>query len=234
MANKYYRTTTQVFTSTLWVTLEILRKSHLTRNMTAAIAQHFSPITHKYDVLGLVQEPFIKSLQTEVRRLRTANCVIHTNQTDGFPLDKQWSLPKGATVVMFSHDIALNTDAWKKAQPRLLEKPLEEFWAERFTKPEQKSRYKKSAVAETSRSDAGDLGDLGDLVTQLTACDQFPGSRFISALQTATLAVLFAEFELQLSDVDEVNAILPPVRELAFGTVQPLEKVAVRIRKRRT
>lgn len=132
---------------------------------------------------------------------------------------------------MFSHDVALNTDAWKKAQPRLVEKPLEDFWAERFAKPEQKSRYKKSVGAETSGSDAGDLGDL---ITQLTACDQFPGSRFISALQMATLAVLFAEFEIQLSDVDEVDAILPPVGELAFGTVKPLEKVAVRIRKRRT
>ena len=182
-------------------------------------------------MLGLVQEPFVKSLQTEVRRLRTAKCVVRTNMTDGFPLDKLWSLPKGATVVMFSHDVALNTDAWKKAQPRLVEKPLEEFWAERFTRPEQKSRYRKSAGVESSGSDARDLGEL---VTQLTACDQFPGSHFISALQTATLTVLFAEFEIQLSDADEVDAILPPVREFAFGTVRPLDKVAVRIRKRRT
>lgn len=220
-----------MLTSTFWATLETLRKSHLTRNMTATIAQHFSPITHKYDVLGLVEEPFVKSLQTEVRRLRTAKLVVRTNQIEGFPMDKQWSLPEGATVAMFSHDIALNIDAWKKAQPRLVEKPLEEFWAERFTRPEQKSRYKKSAGVEASGSDAGDFGDL---ITQLTACDQFPGSRFISAMQTATLAVLFAEFEIQLSDADEVDAILPPTLEFAFGTVKPLEKVAVRIRKRRT
>lgn len=231
MANKTCRTTSEVLTLTFWATLEALRKSHLTRNITATIHQHFSPITHKYDVLGLVQEPFVKSLQTEVRRLRTAKCVVRTNMTDGFPLDKLWSLPKGATVVMFSQDVALNTDAWKKAQPRLVEKPLEEFWAERFTRPEQKSRYRKSAGVESSGSDARDLGEL---VTQLTACDQFPGSHFISALQTATLTVLFAEFEIQLSDADEVDAILPPVRELAFGTVRPLDKVAVRIRKRRT
>jgi hypothetical protein len=199
--------------------------------MTATITQHFSPITHKYDVLEMVQEPFVKSLQTEVRRLRTAKYVICTNQTDGFPLDKQWSLPKGATVAMFSHDIALNSDEWKEAQPRALGKPLEEFWAERFIEPEQKSRYKKSAGAETNGADAGDLGEL---ITQLTACNQFPGSRFISALQMATLAVLFAEFEIQLSDTEEVDAVLPPVRQLAFGTMKSLDKVAVRIRKRRT
>lgn len=199
--------------------------------MTRTIAQHFSSITHKYDVLGLVEEPFIKSLRTEVRRLRTAKLVARTNQIEGFPLDKYWSLPKGATVAMFSHDIALNTDAWRRAQPRHVERPLEEFWAERFTKPGQKSRYKKSAGAELSGSDAGDFGDL---ITQLTACDHFPGSRFISAMQTATLTVLFAEFEIQLSDTDELDAILPPTHDFAFGTIKPLEKVAVRIRKRRT
>lgn len=132
---------------------------------------------------------------------------------------------------MFSNDVGLNTEAWKKAQPRLVEKSLEEFWPERFITPEKKGRYKRAGV-ESSKSDAGDL--LKDLVTELTACDQFPGSRFISALQTATLAVLFAEFEIELSDVDNLDTVLPLMREFAFGTVKPLEKVAVHIRKRRT
>lgn len=195
------------------------------------MTQHSSPITHKYEILKLAQDPFVRSIYTEVRRLRTASCVIRTNETAGFPLDKQWSLPKGAAVAMFSHDIALNTDTWKKNQPRALEKPLEEFWAERFTEPKQKNRAKTGVGAGTGGSDAEDLGVL---IGQLTACDQFPGPRFISALQTATLAVLFAEFEIQLSDEDEVDAILPPARAFAFGTVKPLGKVAVRIRKRRT
>ncbi|KAF1927586.1 uncharacterized protein M421DRAFT_64809 [Didymella exigua CBS 183.55] len=226
-----HATSTELLSSTFWTTIETLRKSHLTRNMTATIAQHFSPIIHKYDVLGLVQDPGVRSLQTEVRRLRTAACVMRTNETDGFPLDKQWSLPKGATVAMFSHDIALNTDVWKKAQPRALERPLEEFWAERFTLPEQSRNKRPAGVEETNESDAGEFGDL---IMTLTACDQFPGSRFISAMQTATLAVIFAEFEIQLSDAEEVDAVLPPLRAFAYGTVKPLDKIAVRVRKRRT
>jgi hypothetical protein len=39
---------------------------------------------------------------------------------------------------------------------------------------------------------------------------------------------------VQLCDEDQLDAALPPVNELAFGTVKPLEKIAVRIRKRRT
>ncbi|KAF1359708.1 cytochrome P450 [Lizonia empirigonia] len=213
--------------STFWLTVEILRKSHLVRSMKANIDQYFSATTNDYDVLGLTQVPFVQSIQAEVRRLRTATCVIRTNKTDGFPLDKHWSLPKGATVAMFSQDVSLNTDVWKKSQPQALERPLEEFWAERFTRPERKNQRRKDAGVELATE------GLGDLVTSLTTCDEYPGSRLTSALQIATLVVLFTDFELQLSDVDEVDAVLPPVREFAYGTVKPLDKVAVRIRKRK-
>jgi hypothetical protein len=198
--------------------------------MTASVGQHFSSTTNKYDVLGLTQVPLVKSLQTEVRRLRTATCVVRTNKTDGFPLDKHWSLPKGATVAVFSHDVALNTDVWKRMQPRAVEKPLEEFWAERFTAAESKSKSRKSA---DKKSEESNKGDLGDLIEKLTTCDQYPGSRFVSVLQTATLAVLTAEFEIQLCDLDYVDAVLPPNNELAYGTVRPLDKIPVRIRKRK-
>lgn len=222
-----YRVNNELAPSTFWLTVEILRKSHLVRSMKANIDQYFSATTNDYDVLGLTQVPFVQSIQAEVRRLRTATCVIRTNQTDGFPLDKHWSLPKGATVAMFSQDISLNTDVWKKSQPQALERPLEEFWAERFTRPERKNQRRKDAGVELATE------GLGDLVTSLTTCDEYPGSRLISALQVATLAVLFTDFELQLSDVDEVDAVLPPVRDFAYGTVKPLDKVAVRIRKRK-
>ncbi|KAF9692788.1 hypothetical protein EKO04_009166 [Ascochyta lentis] len=225
-----HTTNTELVSSTFWMTVETLRKSHLVRNMTASVDQHLSPITHKYDVFGLAQVPLVQSVQAEVRRLRTATCVVRTNKTNGFPLDKHWSLPKGATVVMFSHDISLNTNVWKNSQYRAVEKPLEEFWAERFMTPGNKPRSTKGVHAEPSGSTTEDLRDI---VTSLTKCDHYPGSRFVSALQMATLAVLFAEFEIQLSDPDEVDADLPPVRESAYGTVKPLEKVAVRIRKRK-
>jgi hypothetical protein len=225
------RINTELVSSAFWMTIETLRKPHLTRNITASIGQHFSPITHKYDIIKLAQEPLVKSIQTETRRLRTATYTVRTNQTDGFPLDKHWYLPKGATVAMFSHDISLNADVWKKLQPRALEKPLGEFWAERFTVSGQKGKSKENVGTELS--DAA-TEDLGDLVTRLATCDQYPGSHFISALQLATLAVLFAEFQVQLCDTDEVDAALPPVHEFAYGTVKPLEKVAVRIRKRKT
>lgn len=128
---------------------------------------------------------------------------------------------------MFSHDVALNTDAWKQRHPRALERPLEEFWAERFATLEQKTRRKKDvAVGSATES-------LEDLIKDLTDCERFPEARLISALQMATVAVLFAEFEVQLSDTEDADAILPLIREFAYGRVKPREKIAVRIRKRK-
>lgn len=211
------------------MTVETLRKSHLTRKMTDIVVDHFSPITHKYDILGLAQEPLVESLQTEVHRLRTARYTVRNNETDGFPLDKEWSLRKGDTVAMFSHDVALNTNVWKKIQPKALDRPLEEFWAERFLAPERKNKSKK-ADATAGQSDTEDLGSL---IKKLTSVDRYPGPLFISALQMATIAVLFAEFEVQLCDTEQVDAVLPPAGQFAYGTMKPLETIAVRLRKRR-
>jgi hypothetical protein len=134
------RTNADLISSTFWMTVETLRNSHLVRNMTSSIGQHCSPAARNYDILGLAQTPFVQSVQTEVRRLRTASCVVRTNVTDGFPLDKYWSLPKGATVAMFSYDISLNTDLWRKAHTRAVERPLEEFWPERFLNSDNKTK----------------------------------------------------------------------------------------------
>ncbi|KAJ4993177.1 hypothetical protein SVAN01_01152 [Stagonosporopsis vannaccii] len=221
---------TGLVSSTFWTTVETLRKSHLTRKMTDSVVNHFSPITHKYDILGLAQEPLVKSIQVEVQRLRVASCAVRTNETDGFPLDKHWSLRKGARVAMFSHDIALNTNVWKTFQPKAVHRPLEEFWAERFLVPE---GTKKSAKSEAT-ADNPDTEDLESLITKLTSTNMYPGSHFVSTLQMATIAVLFAEFDIQLCDTDFVDAVLPLAGEFAYGTVKPLEKIAVRLRKRRT
>ncbi|KAH6625376.1 hypothetical protein C7974DRAFT_200478 [Boeremia exigua] len=224
-----HATNTALVSPIFWTVVETLRKSHLTRNMTNIVDKHLSPKTRKYDIPGLLQEPLAKSLQTEVQRLRTATCVVRTNETDGYPLDKQWSLGKGATVVIFSHDIALNKDLWKKLQPQALERPLEEFWAERFMVPDRKSKSKKGVVT-TGDVDADNLGDL---LTRLTVSNQYPGSRLVSSLRMATVALLFADFEIELCEPEYVDAILPLNGELAYGHVKPLDKIVVRIRKRK-
>lgn len=126
---------------------------------------------------------------------------------------------------MFSHDISLDTNAWETAQPQSLGKPLDEFWAERFLVP---NRTKKSV----DPREKFEPGHMGTLIREMTTCDQV--SRFVTDFKLATVAIMLAEFEIQLCDPEQVDAAIPPVGLLAYGTVKPLEKLAVRIRKRRT
>lgn len=63
--------------------------------------------------------------------------------------------------------------------------------------------------------------------------DLYLGREYIKAVQAATLAVFLTEFEMQLCDPEALDATIPLVDESAYGAVEPLEKVAVRIRKRK-
>ncbi|KAI4704384.1 hypothetical protein J4E81_001450 [Alternaria sp. BMP 2799] len=148
----------------------------------------------------------------------------------------EWTLPRNCTGISFSRDLALNTKVWAKARPRTVEKPLEEFWAERFLTPEKDTskahgqRKSRSSMNE-ARFDTQDLELLVPAIGDEMAFD--PASHYFRAMQAATMAVLVNEFEIQLCDPDLIDAAMPELRESAFGLVQPKEKIAVRIRKRK-
>ena len=67
----------------------------------------------------------------------------------------------------------------------------------------------------------------------LTFADNPLGREYADAIQAATLAVFLTEFELELSDPEVIDAAVPAAREVAYGQVKPLERIAVRIKKRR-
>ncbi|KAJ4376189.1 hypothetical protein N0V83_001470 [Neocucurbitaria cava] len=207
-----------------WTIIELLQQPQLGKQVTADISQHHLPQPGEYDVSSILNTPLIQSMHTEVRRLRVPTVTTRTNEVDNLQLDEQWRLPKGTTVVLLSRDISLHADFWAKARPRTIERPLEEFWAERFlissrTAPSVK---REKQLKDNSNSGSFSMEGLEPLDLVLNDSD-------------ATLAVFFTQFELQLCDDSESLAagLLPPVREAAFGTVKPLDEVAVRIRKRK-
>jgi hypothetical protein len=132
--------------------------------------------------------------------------------------------------------MALNADAWAKARPRSVEKPLEQYWAERFLVP---NRSGSKANQRGQRNDVGafsfSMEGLESLNINMNGSQNLLlGHDYVRTMHAATLAVLFGEFDLQLCDPDLFDEVVPPVREMAFGNLKPLEKVAVRIRKRST
>ncbi|KAI4934646.1 hypothetical protein J4E85_002504 [Alternaria conjuncta] len=219
----------------IWTTIELLRKPYLAEQISAMVSTSKSAKAAAYDVNGILARPLFQSLQAEVSRLRVARYTIYTITAD-IALDSEWTLPRNCNGISFSRDLALNTKVWAKARPRTVEKPLEEFWAERFLIPEKDTskahgqRKSRSSMNE-ARFDTQDLELLVPAIGDEMAFD--PASHYFRAMQAATMAVLFNEFEIQLCDPDLIDAAMPELRESAFGLVQPKEKIAVRIRKRK-
>jgi hypothetical protein len=150
-------------------------------------------------------------------------------------LDERWTLPKGCTAISFSRDIATNADVWASARPRTVERPLEEFWAERFLIPD-KNAVKAAGRQQTKegiQTGNCNLEGLESLVADFGDEQQLAlGSEYARAMQAATLNVLLSEFEMQLCDPQATDAAVNSIRKEAYGAVLPLDRIAVRIRKR--
>jgi hypothetical protein len=222
--------------SAIWTIVEILRKTDLAEHLTTIISERRSTTTAVYDINGVAALPLIKSLQAEISRLRIAQYMTCTNETTEVAIDSEWTLPKRCNAISFSHDIAMNTKAWANARPRTVEKPLEEFWAERFLVLSQPSSKMQAQRKSGDRVESGafDARNL-ELLAPAFADKQTFGlaGDYARGMQAATLAVLLSEFEVQLCDPDVIDAAMPELRESAFGQIRPQEKIAVRIRKRR-
>jgi hypothetical protein len=221
--------------STFCSIIEVLRNPALMRYLRFEIARYYNPESGTYNIKAITSLPIIESIHAEIGRLRMATRTIRTNEGDNFKLDDSWVIPSGTSVIIFSQDLGLNLEQWTQGRPQTVARPLEEFWAERFLVPD------RSASIRTSkrRNDdivTGTFSLEGLVPLNITFCggqSSDPHSSFAKTCEAATLAVLLTEFDLQLCDPDEVGQLLPLVGEVIYGTAKPLDKVAIRIRKRK-
>jgi hypothetical protein len=211
----------------------VIHKPTLAKTLTTNINRHCASRDAVHNIAGVIELPLIQSIQAEVKRLRMATLEVFNNEVDGFALDAQWSVRKGTPIVLFSHDISMNPNVWEMVQPRTVQRPLEEFWAERFLLPEKSSaatRIKGKRDGVVGGSYTMDHKALSLLLGNNSY--QTLGKEYVEAIQAATLAVLLNGFEIQLCEPETFDVVVPPPREVAFGILKPIENVAVRIRKR--
>ncbi|PSN66246.1 putative cytochrome-like protein P450 [Corynespora cassiicola Philippines] len=216
----------QTMPATFWYIVEILRDPFLCKYLNTEIAKNYNKKTGTYNINAIAALPILKSIHAEVSRLRTAAIIVRQNEGNDFQLDNKWTIPKGMSVVAFSQDLALDTEAWRKARPETVERPLEEFWPERFLVTDKQTR--RSNKIGTGRFSMDGLESVH--IAPKAGNDFCPGDSFTEVVQAATLIVLFTEYEVELSEPDYLENILPPLREVAYGTVKPLDKVSMRIR----
>lgn len=224
--------------STFWHIVEILRNEALTNYLSGEVLRHAQPTQGKYDMATITKLPNLQSLSAEIKRVRTATYMLRTNSTPNARLDDDWAIPKSTSVLAFSQDIALNTALWSKARPQTTTRPLSEFWSDRFLIPDKSAstkRYRKGRDSVTTGVFSLDgIEILHDVLSRGNGdeCCSNLELRLADAFTTAAVAVLLAEFEMNVCDGDDLEAGLPPVGEVAYGVSKPLEKVAVRLKLR--
>ncbi len=129
----------------------------------------------------------------------------------------------------------------------MLEKPVEEFYVERFLVPNNEDG-KPSAAAKRSAGKKLDVSNskfnsqaLSPLRLFLNDSNSLLGQEYADAIHVATLSVFLTQFEMQLCDDEEVPVRHPDDEEedtadekveMAYGVVKPEHRIAVRIRMR--
>jgi hypothetical protein len=188
-----------------------------------------------YNVQDIAALPSIESVLAETVRIRTATIEVLNNSKE-LMLDDHWTVPTSSRIITFSHEAALDTSAWADARPQMVEKPLEEYWPERFlVQGKSASRYGAKGQGRSIGATSFSMEGLESVNIALGGA-QSPvlGREYRRAVHAATLAVLFSEFEMQLCDAESFDAAIPSGRDAAFGMLRPHDKVDIRIRKRGT
>lgn len=229
------RTLSTIVPCLIWSLFEIARRPHLADKLIAEVPLYSPSHDATYNVQDIASLSMIESILAETVRIRTAKIEVLHNIKE-LVLDDHWTVPVDTRIVAFSHYIALDTGAWADARPQTVEKPLEEYWPERFLLQE------KSAFRSGSKGQGKTLGATSFSMDSLGSLDfavgggksPLLGSEYARGVHAATMAVLFSEFEMQLCDAESFDAAIPSGRETAFGMLRPVDQVATRIRKRST
>ncbi|KAH8722568.1 cytochrome P450 [Phaeosphaeriaceae sp. PMI808] len=218
---------------TIWTLLEVLRRPKLTEKLTANISRYSPSQGAPYNIEDITSLPLMNSILAEIVRLRIASVEVHTTG-QRLKLDDHYTVPKGMQIVMFSHDISTNRNAWAEARTGTTEKPLEEFWAERFLVSGNTGSIPKKIGQRNGPRTAFSMEGLESLnITIGNGQQPILGREYARAVHAATLAVLLNEFELEMCDDDFFDAVVPPLHENAYGVLKPVEKIEVRIKKRK-
>lgn len=210
--------------------VEVLRDQRLVQTLTSFVEQCYRPGTGLYGVIELTSNPLIQSLHAEVARLRMSSYVVLHNLGEKFDLDESWTIPQGSFVAIPSRRLAMNIKLWHKARPQAVQVPLERFWAERFLMQDHGS----NEIGKRESTGVFSLASVEPLMTAYGggshAC---PGQHLAKAIQIGTLAVFLNEYEIQLSDPDEVeHSIQQQAEKDDAGCKKPQGNVRMRLRKR--
>ncbi|KAF9697728.1 hypothetical protein EKO04_004246 [Ascochyta lentis] len=206
---------------TFWFLYEILRNQNLRQKVIDDLRHQTDSTSAAVDFAQLATSPFLQSLHSEATRFYTRNVAAREVVAPIFELDDRYAVKKGITVLIPNAHTARFTAEWARTRPQAVERPLTDFWPERFLVPDGKSeRY----------SDAGLSGNWTSFGGGEHKC---PGRFFARDMALVTLIVFLEEYEVEIVDPEGARQFDPVWNQIAFGTMAPTGDIAARIRRRK-
>ncbi|RYP80356.1 hypothetical protein DL769_002505 [Monosporascus sp. CRB-8-3] len=221
--------------SIFWLVFEALKDLELRERLMSEAVCCLCPGPARFDIPKLCDQPLLQSAFAETLRLRIATGVVRVSEHGPFKLDG-YTIEKNHRMLAFARCLALNAEAWTQSG-RPPTRPLEEFQAERFLVPKKKCFADSSDVGSPSAS--GDEG-LEFSVEGLAGCwlpfgggqRLCPGRHFAKQLIISAFALLFNDFDVELSPSVDAKNVVADTNLLAVGGLPPVGKVPFRIKRK--
>ncbi|KAJ4315938.1 hypothetical protein N0V94_005702 [Neodidymelliopsis sp. IMI 364377] len=204
-----------------WFIYEILRDQNLSQKVYDQLRDRSNATSSAYDIARLATSPLLQSLHAEATRKYARNVVVREVVAPVCQLDDRYVIEKGTTVLVPNIYTAHYTAEWARTRPQVLQRPLTEFWPERFLTSDGKTeRYNEAGLSGNWTSFGG-----GE--------HKCPGRFLARDTALVALAVLLGGYECEIVDPERAKKLDPIWNEIAFGTMVPTGNIAARFRRRK-
>ncbi|KAI0843823.1 cytochrome P450 [Daldinia vernicosa] len=233
-----WASTTNVQNTVFWLFFEVLRDPDLQRRLMKEVSEckitNNEDDTTVFDMKKLTAQPLLQSTYAEVLRLYVGVAISRIAGYEDIKID-DYTIPQNSLIMTYSRVMALDTDAWIRAG-RTLNKPLDEFDAERFLVDPGWTRPGLSPavdVKDDGKRRFSTDGLLGLWVPYGGGDHMCPGRHLAKQQMLVTFALLLSEFDIELSpDSAAAAKVEPDMRFAPFGSLPPKNIIGFRIRRK--
>lgn len=173
----------------------------------------------RFELEGITSSPLLQSIYAETMRLRVSFLHCRVPRHSDYRLGP-FNLRRGGLILVSSDLASRNETAWG---PRRCQRPLEDFWADRFLVPAEGERVGEGDGPRFSMD-----GLDGAWIPYGGGKLMCPGRHLAKQEMIVSVAVFAAYFDVELSDG------VPPMSERSFGvgSQPPAGRVPARLRRK--